>query len=61
MHGKAPTGHGLVLDEKGPVTVECAVVLTLVAVGLVLVIASLGPTLVSAFVARETWLLLPFP
>ncbi|HVJ15791.1 MAG TPA: hypothetical protein VM686_10120 [Polyangiaceae bacterium] len=42
-------------------TVEYTVILALVAIGLAFAVASLGPALVRAYVARETWLLLPFP
>jgi Flp pilus assembly pilin Flp len=48
-------------DESGSVTVEYAVVLCLVALGLSLAVVTLGPALVRAYLARETWLLLPFP
>jgi Flp pilus assembly pilin Flp len=48
-------------DDRGSVTVEYTVVLTLVGVGVALAVAALGPALVRAYVARETWLLLPFP
>jgi Flp pilus assembly pilin Flp len=48
-------------DDRGTVTVEYTVILSLVAVGLVLAVAALGPTLVRAYLAREAWLLLPFP
>ncbi len=48
-------------DERGTVTVEYTVLLALVVIGVVFATLSLGPILVRAFVARETWLLLPFP
>jgi Flp pilus assembly pilin Flp len=48
-------------DDRGGVAVEYAVILALVAVGLSVAVLGLGKALVGMFVARETWLLLPFP
>jgi len=55
------TAPRVLRDERGSVTVEYTVILALVAIGLAFAVASLGPALVRAYVARETWLLLPFP
>jgi Flp pilus assembly pilin Flp len=43
------------------VSVEYVVILSLVAVGLATAVVGLGPVLVRAYLAREAWLLLPFP
>ena len=48
-------------DERGGVTLEYALLLSLVAVGLSAAVVAVGRALVVSFVARETWLLLPFP
>lgn len=48
-------------DDRGGVAVEYAVILALVAVGLCAAVLGVGGALVKMFVARETWLLLPFP
>ena len=40
---------------------EYAVLLSLVAVGLSLAIASLGYVLLRTYLIQQTWLLLPFP
>lgn len=59
-----PRKHSLAFltsAEGGTVTVEYTVLLAAVALGVAFATVSLGPMLVRAFVARETWLLLPFP
>jgi Flp pilus assembly pilin Flp len=56
-----PLRASLRADERGSVTVEYAVILTVVALGCVLATVSLGVPLVRAFEAREAWLLLPLP
>ena len=48
-------------DERGSVFVEYAVLLSLVAVGLSLAIASLGFVLLRTYLIQQTWLLLPLP
>ena len=48
-------------DERGTVTVEYTVLLVLVAVTCVLGMAAAGVPLVRAHLAREAWLLFPFP
>jgi Flp pilus assembly pilin Flp len=52
---------GAVPDQEGSVMVEYAVLLSVVAVGLSLAVASLGVPLVSMYLTQKTWLLLPFP
>lgn len=49
------------LGERGSVTVEYTVLLVLVALGTALATKSLGPSLVRAFLAQQTWLLLAVP
>lgn len=48
-------------EDRGSVFVEYAVLLSLVAVGLSLAIASLGYVLIRTYLIQQTWLLLPFP
>jgi Flp pilus assembly pilin Flp len=48
-------------DERGGIALEYAVILAFVAVGLSAAVLGVGGALVKLFVARETWLLLPFP
>jgi Flp pilus assembly pilin Flp len=48
-------------DDRGGITVEYAVLVALVAVGLAGAVLGVGRALVATFMARETWLLLPFP
>jgi len=45
-------------DERGSVTVEYTVLLVLVALGTAMATRALGPSLVRAFLAQQTWLLL---
>jgi hypothetical protein len=46
------------LGDRGSVTVEYAVLLVLVAIGTALATKAIGPSLVRAFLAQQTWLLL---
>jgi Flp pilus assembly pilin Flp len=48
----------LCLGDRGSVTVEYTVLLVLVALGTALATKALGPSLVRAFLAQQTWLLL---
>jgi Flp pilus assembly pilin Flp len=48
-------------DHRGSVAAEYAILLTVVAVGLSLAIASLGVPLLRMYLTQQTWLLLPFP
>lgn len=48
-------------DEHGTITVEYAVLLSLVAVGCALATVTLGTPLVRLFLAQELWLLLAVP
>ncbi len=57
---KVPS-RSLRLDERGIVTVEYTVLLTLVAIGCVLGVAALGIPLVRMFEMQTAWLFLPFP
>jgi Flp pilus assembly pilin Flp len=61
MRQNSNVEHDLRGDDRGGVAVEYAVILALVAVGLSAAVLGLGTALVEMFVARETWLLLPFP
>ena len=47
--------------QRGAISVEYLVILTVFMVGLALALASLGPGLVSVFQLRVAWLALPFP
>jgi hypothetical protein len=46
------------LGDRGSVTVEYTVLLVLVALGTALATKAIGPSLVRAFLAQQTWLLL---
>jgi Flp pilus assembly pilin Flp len=48
----------LTLGDRGSVTVEYTVLLVLVALGTALATKAIGPSLVRAFLAQQTWLLL---
>lgn len=47
-----------ILGDRGSVTVEYTVLLVLVSLGTALATKALGPSLVRAFLAQQTWLLL---
>lgn len=47
--------------QRGSVSVEYLVILTVFMLGVALALASLGPGLVSVFQLRVAWLALPFP
>lgn len=48
-------------DERGSVTLEYTVLLSVVAVGVVLAMVGLGVPLVRTFLGQEAWLLLALP
>jgi Flp pilus assembly pilin Flp len=48
-------------DDRGTITVEYAVLLSLVSVGCALATVSLGVPLVKMFMAQELWLALAIP
>jgi Flp pilus assembly pilin Flp len=50
----------LFVDERGTATVEYIVILTVVSLGVVLALVSIGPTFFRLFLAQVLWVLLPF-
>jgi Flp pilus assembly pilin Flp len=48
-------------DQRGTVTVEYVVVLTLVSVGVVAALAGLGVPLVRTYLTQTAWIIAPFP
>jgi len=53
--------EGVVASERGSVTVEYAVLLTLVSLGCVFAVIGLGVPLVRMYEATQIWLRLPLP
>ncbi len=51
----------LSLGDRGSITVEYAVLLSVVAVGCSIAVMGLGAPLVRLFVAQEVWLMLAVP
>ncbi|MGE5786857.1 MAG: Flp family type IVb pilin [Myxococcales bacterium] len=49
------------LDDRGSISVEYAVLLSLVAVGCSLAVVALGAPLVRMFMAQQVWILLGIP
>jgi len=57
----APTSPGLRADDRGSVSVEYIVVLTLVSLAAVAAMVALGAPLVSTYLAQTAWLIAPIP
>ncbi len=56
-----PTRPPLLLNSRGSIMVEYAVLLTGVSLGVALSIVALGVPLMSMYMSQRTWVLLPYP
>ena len=61
LSGPTPTHSPVFANERGSVTVEYAVLLSLVSIGCVFAIIGLGVPLVRMYQANQAWLMLPIP
>ena len=57
----SPLLHDWSADDRGTVTVEYIVVLTLVSLGAVAAMVGLGAPLVSTYLTQTAWLIAPIP